>query len=197
MIESSKKILIVDDDENIGVMLSHLFESEGFKPLVAHNGHAAMRMIRFGNPDVLLVDMVMPGMDGMEVMRRAKEIDETLPVILITGHAEIRGAVEAIKKGAHDYLAKPFNHDEVLRVLRRALAERGLKRKLKDLSNQIQERNNLKEMMGPSDVIGRLISDVNRVAKSNLNVIILGESGSGKELVAKAIHQASPRSKGP
>ncbi len=197
MTESGKKLLIVDDDKNICAMLSHLFESDGLKPLVVHNGQAALEMVRSGEPDALLVDILMPGMDGMEVMRRAKEMDETLPVILITGHAEIHGAVEAIKRGAHDYLAKPFNHDEVLRVVRRALAEAALKRKLRNLSNQVQEGNNLKEMMGPSGAIGRLISAMNSVAKSNLSVIILGETGSGKDLVARAIHQASPRSKGP
>jgi DNA-binding NtrC family response regulator len=197
MAEDGKQILIVDDDKDICGMLSHLFKSEGFKPLVAHNGHAALQTVCSRNLDVLLVDMIMPGMDGMEVMRRAKEIDKTLPVILITGHAAIRGAVESIKKGAYDYLVKPFNHDEVVGVVQRALAEGSLKREFKKLSSHVQQGSDLKKIMGPSDVIGRLISDVNRVAKSNLSVIIIGESGSGKDLVARAIHQASLRSEAP
>jgi len=197
MTESGKHVLIVDDDKEISVMLSHLLKSDGLQPLVAHNGRAAREMVRSNGPDVLLVDIKMPGVDGLEVMRQVKLLDEDLPVILITAYAEIHGAVEAIKAGAHDYLAKPFEHHEVIRVVRRALAEGGLKRKLRNLSSQVQAMNTLKEMMGPSDAIGQLISDVNRVAKSNFSVIILGETGSGKELVAKAIRQASPRSEGP
>jgi DNA-binding NtrC family response regulator len=102
-----------------------------------------------------------------------------------------------MKKGAHDYLAKPFEHHEVMRVVHRALAERELKRKLKNLSGQLLECHSLSKMMGPSDAIGRLIAEVNRVAKSDFTVIIQGETGAGKELVASAIHRASSRAEAP
>jgi two-component system nitrogen regulation response regulator GlnG len=137
--------------------------------------------------------MKLPDMDGMQIMKGAKALDEDLPVILITGYPEIRDAVAAMRAGAHDYLAKPLKHHEVLRVVFRALNERALKRKLRRLSCQIEDESSLRESMGPSSVVKRLIADVSRVAATNFSVLILGETGSGKELVARAIHQSSPR----
>jgi DNA-binding NtrC family response regulator len=160
---------------------------------VAHDGETGLKLVQSNPPDVLLVDLKMPDMDGMEVLRRAKELDQDLPVVMITAYGGVHGAVEAIRGGAHDYLAKPFDPHEVIRVIHRALGERELKLKVKYLSSQIQETSKLREMMGPSDTVSRLIADVNRVAKSDFTVVILGETGTGKELVARAIHQASPR----
>lgn len=197
MKENSVRILIVDDEEYIRASLSRVMKTEGFKVQVAHNGATGLKMIQEGLPEVLLVDFKMPGMDGMEVLRRAKELYSDLPVILITAYADVQGAVDAMRAGAHDYLAKPFDHHEVIRVVRRALAERELKQKLKNLSSQLEDTLSLRKVMGPSDAIGRLISDVNRVAKSDFTVVILGETGSGKELVARAIHHGSHRSEGP
>lgn len=197
MKQNSVRILIVDDEEYIRESLSRVMKTEGFKVQVAHNGDKGLKMIQEELPEVLLVDFKMPGMDGMEVLRRAKELYPDLPVILITAYADVQGAVDAMRAGAHDYLAKPFEHHEVIRVVRRALAERELKEKLKNLSSQLEDTLSLSKLMGPSDAIGRLISDVNRVAKSDFTVVILGETGSGKELVARAIHHNSDRSEGP
>jgi DNA-binding NtrC family response regulator len=197
MKENSVRIMIVDDEEYIRASLTRVMKTEGFKVQVAHNGATALKMIQEELPEVLLVDFKMPGMDGMEVLRRAKELYPDLPVILITAYAEVQGAVDAMRAGAHDYLSKPFDHHEVIRVVHRALAERELKQKLKNLSSQLEDTLSLRKVMGPSDAIGRLISDVNRVAKSDFTVVILGETGSGKELVARAIHHSSHRSEGP
>jgi len=197
MKEISTSILIVDDEKNICEALSYLIKKEGFKALVAYDGYTALEMISFEKPDVMLLDIVMPGMDGMEVLKRAKVLDLDLPVIIITAHADIPGAVSVIKDGAHDYIAKPFDNNEVIRSVHRAITERQLRRKVKELSTKINENYNLSEVMGPSNKISRLIFDVNSVAKSNFSIIILGETGSGKELIANAIHQASPRSKLP
>jgi DNA-binding NtrC family response regulator len=197
MKENSVRIMIVDDEEYIRASLTRVMKTEGFKAQVAHNGATALKMIQEELPEVLLVDFKMPGMDGMEVLRRAKELYPDLPVILITAYAEVQGAVDAMRAGAHDYLSKPFDHHEVIRVVHRALAERELKQKLKNLSSQLEDTLSLRKVMGPSDAIGRLISDVNRVAKSDFTVVILGETGSGKELVARAIHHSSHRSEGP
>ena len=187
------RVLVVDDEKDIRTVLSRLMEREGLRAPVADNGDDALAIIRREPPDVLLVDVKMSGMDGMEVMRRAKELDRDLPVIMITAYAAIHGAVEAMRAGAHDYLAKPFDHNEVIRVVRRALAERDLKRKLKQLTSQIQEGAPLREMMGPSEAVGRLSYEVSRVARSDFTVMILGETGSGKELVARATHHCSRR----
>ena len=194
MVESSGSVLIVDDEENICSILSRLIKTEDLTALVARDGHTALKMISLDMPDVLLVDFKMPGMDGMEVLKRAKKMDPDLPVIMITAYADIPGAVKAMKAGAHDYLAKPFEHHEVVRIVHRALAERNLKRKLNHLTSQLQESRHVREIMGPSDAIGQLISQVNRVAKSDFTVVLLGETGSGKELVARFIHDTSPRS---
>jgi len=197
MKEVSAPILIVDDDKDIREILSALIEREGLKPLLAQDGDTALKMIRSKMPDVVLLDIKMPGMDGMEVLKLVKDLDEDLPVVIITAYADIYGAVDAMRVGAHDYLAKPFDNHEVIRVVRRALAERNLKQKIRNLSMRVQGGGYLKEMMGPSDAVSRLISDVTCVAKSDFTVVILGETGCGKELVARAIHQASPRSGGP
>ena len=194
MAENIPRILIVDDEKYICSALSALVKGEGFKPFIAQDGESALKAVRTDTPDMMLVDIKMPGMDGMEVMRQAKDVDPDIPVVVITAYAGIHGAVKAIKAGAHDYLAKPFDNQDVIRVVHRALAERDLKRKLKELSSRIQENVPLKEMMGPSDAVARIISEINRVAKSDFTVVIAGETGSGKEVIARAIHQSSPRS---
>jgi DNA-binding NtrC family response regulator len=172
----ASKILIVDGKSEICAVLSEYMEHEGLTPVVAHGGEAALEKIRSEHPDALIVDLKLPDMDGMQIMKGAKALDEDLPVILITGYPEIRGAVAAMRAGAHDYLAKPLRHHEVLRVVFRALNERALKRKLRRLSCQIQDESSLRETMGPSDAVSRMISDVTRVAKTNFSVLILGET---------------------
>ncbi len=193
---NNKKIFIVDDDKQICLILSELIKKEGFEATVAYEGEKALKVLRSETPDLMLVDMMLPGMDGMEVLQQVKELDPELPVVFITAHADARGAVKAIKAGAHDYLSKPFDNHEVIRVVHRALAERELKLKVRQLSSQIGNLP-LKEKMGPSDAVARLIAEVNRVAESDFSVIIIGETGSGKEVVARSIHEASPRAQGP
>ncbi|MBC8247337.1 MAG: sigma-54-dependent Fis family transcriptional regulator, partial [Deltaproteobacteria bacterium] len=195
MVEPDIRILIVDDDEDICEMLSQLIQKEGFKAVVANDGEPALKAIRSFSPDVVLLDMQMPEMDGTVVLQKIQASDPDLPVIIITAYGKIRGAVEAIRAGAHGYLAKPFDHNEVIQAVHRALKERQLKQKLKHLSSQLRKDNPLRETMGPSDAVGQLIVKVNRVAKSNFTVIIQGETGSGKEVIASAIHNASLRSK--
>ena len=191
------RILIADDDSLMARLLGSVVSREGLTPLLAKDGTEALQLVRAGDPDVLLTDIRMPGMDGMELMRKAKEIDPELPVILITGFAQVQGAVEALRAGAHDYLAKPFEHQQVLRVVLRALNERRLKLELKHLVDHVHHVLSPRETFGPSGAIGKVIADIERVAKSNFSVLIVGETGSGKEVVARAIHQASNRARQP
>ncbi|MGA3096323.1 MAG: sigma-54 dependent transcriptional regulator [Bryobacteraceae bacterium] len=191
------RILIADDDQDMAQLLGRLVQREGLTPLLAKNGMEALQLVRAGDPDVLLTDLRMPGMDGMELMRKAKDLDPELPVVLITGFAEVRSAVEAIRAGAHDFLAKPFQHPQVLRVLLRALNERRLKLELRHLADHVQQVLSPRETFGPSEAIGGVISAIEQVAKSNFSVVIVGETGSGKEVVARAIHQASGRKEHP
>lgn len=194
MSNGGMRILIVDDEKDLCAVLSQLISREGYQCLTAHEGETALKMVYSQAPDLILLDFKMPGMDGMEVLRKAKELDKSLPVVMITAFADIPGAVAAMKAGVHDYLAKPFDNNEVIRVVQRALAERKLIKMYNRRASDILQEKSLRVMMGPSGAIFRLTSDVNRVAASDFNVVILGETGSGKELVARAIHQASSRS---
>ena len=191
------RILIADDDREIAQLLGHLMHREGLTPLLAKDGIEALQLVRGGGPDVLLADLRMPGMDGMELMRQTKKIDPELPVVLITAFAEVRGAVEAIRAGAHDFLAKPFDHPQVLRVVLRALNERRLKLDLRHVADNVHHIPSPRETSGPSEAIGKVISSIEQVAKSDFSVVIVGETGSGKEVAARAIHQTSRRAQHP
>ena len=124
MSKSEARVLIVDDEKDFCEILFHVIRREGFVPLVAHDGETALEMVRAGMPEALLLDVKMPGMDGMEVLRQSKKIDPDLPVLMITAYGGLHGAVQAMKEGAFDYLAKPLNNRELIEKLRRALANR-------------------------------------------------------------------------
>jgi DNA-binding NtrC family response regulator len=190
-------ILIVDDDEDILKILSRIIVKEGWNALTAADGEKAMAMIYLDAPDAVLLDIHMPGLDGMSFLKKIKDLYEDIPVIMITAYANIHQSVEAMRKGAHDYIAKPFDNHEVIRIVRRAFAERDLKRDLKQLMHEPDHSFNLKENMGPSDSVEQLIIDVQRVATSDFTVIVTGETGTGKELIARSIHLASQRSRAP
>jgi DNA-binding NtrC family response regulator len=193
----TRKVLIVDDDRDVCTYLAALVEAEGFEPIVAYEGGEGLALAGARQPDVVISDFLLPDLNGMDILRGTKRIDEDIPVIMITGHASVASAVEAIRAGAHDYLTKPFTPEEVIRVVRRALSESDLRHRIKDLSSQIKQVSSLREVMGPSDAVGQIITQVNRVAASSFTVVILGDTGSGKEVVARAIHEASLRARGP
>jgi DNA-binding NtrC family response regulator len=194
---AGNKVLIVDGQEGICALFSEYLKSEGMIPVVAHTAAAGLEKVRTVAPDLLIVDLELPDMGGIEAMKAAKALAEDLPTILVTGNPNIREAVAAIRAGAHGYLEKPLKHHEVLRVIFRALNESGLQRKLRRLSSQAEDAASLRESMGPSQAVTRLIAEVTRVAKTNFSVLILGETGAGKDLVAGAIHRLSARARGP
>jgi DNA-binding NtrC family response regulator len=197
MPDSIPVVLVADDEEDIRKILTHLLEKEGIRVITASDGHKAIRKIHLETPDAVILDVRMPGLDGMVVLKKIKETHGDLPVVLITAYAEIHQAVEAMKEGAQDYLVKPFENDEVLRISRHALSKARTKKNLDAITGGNGRTLNLVESMGPSDKIARLQADVHRVAKSDFSVVILGETGSGKELAARAIHMESARRRAP
>ena len=197
MAEHIPRVLVVDDEEEIRKILSNILEKEGFEVITASDGEQAMQKICFDTHDAVLLDVHMPGLNGMDVLKKIKSIDDNLPVVLVTAYADPHQAVEAMKEGAYDYLAKPFDNNEIVWITSRALAEGKLRRKLKSINDRYKGNFSLIEGMGPSDKIGRLAADVHRVAKSDFSVVIMGETGAGKELVARAVHADSARAEAP
>lgn len=189
------RVLIVDDEKDFCDILFRVIKTAGFTALVAHDGVMALDMIRQGLPDIVLLDMKMPEMDGMEILKRAKKLNPNLPIIMITAYSGVHDAVEAIKHGAHDYLPKPLNNNALIQKIRSVISERGVSTKKKAPKGApALFLDDLKKLMGPSAAINRVISDLKLVAGSNFSVVIQGETGSGKELVAQAIHSFSSRS---
>ncbi|MEJ2717115.1 MAG: sigma-54 dependent transcriptional regulator [Deltaproteobacteria bacterium] len=198
MANEGDRILIVDDEKDFRDILFHLLRMEGFSPLVAHEGERALEMVKLGMPDLVLLDVRMPGMDGMEVLKRAKRINPDLPIIMVTAYGGVDGAIRAIKLGAEDYLTKPLDNNELMAKVKGVLAQRVSKpRKPAVPQREDSTAAELRAKMGPSDWVGRIIADTELVARSNFTVVIQGETGTGKELVAQAIHKASTRASAP
>lgn len=187
------RILVIDDEESMRVGCVQALTSEGYKAQSAENGIVGLEMAHEESFDVVILDLRMPGMDGMEVLAKLKEYDPSVIVVVITGYASIESAVEAMKRGAYDFLPKPFSPEALL-----AIIERAADRKRLALEN-ICLRLELDERMGPDAIVGRspammkVAELVQKVAPTDSTVLICGETGVGKELVAKAIHRHSPR----
>lgn len=192
------KVLIVDDLEDARWVLSNLVRQAGLTPLVAASGEAALACIRQEAPDVVLLDVGLPDMDGFEVLARAKAHDKTLYVIMVTANGKTHDAVRAIRAGAYDYVAKPFNNEDVVLTVRQALKEKALKRQRRQfLSQPPGQAASLMDSMGQSTAVQRIQIEVERVARTNFSVLVTGESGTGKELISQAIHAWSLRAAKP
>ncbi len=188
------EILIVDDEESIGDALKQVFEYEGHKVRVARNGPDALAMVEESPPDVSFLDVKMPGVDGLEVLERIRSEDPQALVIMISGHGTIDTAVEATRKGAYDFLEKPLDTDRLLVTLRNALEVKGLSASVERLLSQVESRY---EIVGSSFQIRQVLERTERVGATDARVLITGENGTGKELVARAIHRLSSRSDAP
>ncbi|MBF0506874.1 MAG: sigma-54-dependent Fis family transcriptional regulator [Nitrospirae bacterium] len=183
-------ILIVDDEEGIRESLSGIFEDEGYEALTAASGEEAIEIIKEQMPDILLIDVWLPGMDGIETLTKIREINHHIPVIIISGHGNVEVAVKAIQSGAYDFLEKPLSLEKVLIVARRALEKKHLETENRALRADLTKRSKL---IGDSPKMALLKQQIDMAAQSNSRVLILGESGTGKELVARLLHAKSAR----
>ena len=192
--EGKKSILIVDDEPNIRRVLGAVFAKAGYEVFTAENGRKALDAIS-AEPsiDVMLCDLIMPDLNGVEVLRSAKEMNPQLSVVMITAHGTIRTAVDAMKLGAFDYITKPFDMDEIKLIVKNALERSRLLAENIQLKQELQSRYRFDGIVGDSRKMQEVFKIVERVASSNATVLVRGESGTGKELIARAVHYNSPR----
>ncbi|MCC6213932.1 MAG: sigma-54-dependent Fis family transcriptional regulator [Polyangiaceae bacterium] len=196
MLSEPKQILVVDDEPNLRRVLGALLTRDGHEVVTAEDGEQALAVLAEHHIDLVLSDLRMPKLDGMELLRRARALDEELPVVLITAHGTVDNAVEALKTGAFDYITKPFDQDEVRTVVRKALRTRDLAEA--EATRPVIDSRAAREgarygIIGHSEGILGVYAVLERVADSPTTVLITGESGTGKELVARALHENSSR----
>jgi len=187
------KLLVVDDEKNIREGLAASLEMDGYNAVCAASGDEAWELYCKGDIDLVITDLRMPGMDGEELMRRILAETPGLPVIILTGHGTIENAVSAMHDGAWDFLTKPVNLDHLGMLVKRALENRELVLRHRELEADLERGRLLSGMIGKSAVMRKVFDTISRVAPTKASVLITGESGVGKELVADAIHELSPR----
>jgi two-component system response regulator HydG len=187
------KILIVDDELVVRDSLGKWFTSEGYTARPAGGAREALEIIQQAEFDIALIDIKMPGMDGMELQARLREADPDLTVIIMTGYASVETAVTALKHGAYDYITKPVDPDELSHLVAKALEHKRARREVVRLRENLQEAFPSLELIGKSPAMKKVTELIEMVANTEATVLITGESGTGKEVVARAIHSAGPR----
>ena len=189
---STAKILVLDDEPNIVEVIITRLESIGFRAVGFTRPEIALNALKRDEYHVLITDLKMPDMDGMQVLHHAKQIDPDLEVIIFTAYGSIDGAVQAMKQGAHDYLVKPFEPVELIAKIESAIEKRELKQRVRYLEQEVEDRIE-HHIYAESQAMKKVLSLARQVSKSDANVLILGESGTGKELIAKMLHYESNR----
>ena len=186
-------ILIVDDEESVRDSLYNWFIEDGYRVECAEDAKKALSILESAIFDIILADIKMPGMDGLEMLRRIKSIRKDSIVIIMTAFATVDTAVQALKDGAFDYVTKPFDPDDLSHLIRNATKQISLTEENQILKEKVISLENVEDLIGNSEAMHKVLSEIESVAQSNASVIITGESGTGKELVARAIHANSPR----
>jgi DNA-binding NtrC family response regulator len=189
----SGRILVVDDEKALLIALRGLLAREGYQVETAASGEEALRRIETGCFHLVVTDLAMEGVDGMQVLAHAKAVDPDLAVVMITAHGSEKAAVQAMKLGASDYVPKPFDNDELRVIVRRVMEGVLLRRDHRRLLQQVSEHYGFERIVGTSPAMRRVFETIDRVADADVTVLIRGESGTGKELVANALHYRSPR----
>ena len=193
----SGRILVVDDEVNARSALAELLGDDGFEVETAADAFKALGKLASFAPHVVITDLKMPGMDGIELVKKIRTMEDQPAVIVMTAFGAVESAIEAMRAGAEEYLTKPLNFDELLVVLDKVLANQAVRRDAAQLRRRVRDRVAPGNMVGSSPPMQRVFEIVEQVAPSRATVLITGESGTGKELVANAIHQQSPRANGP
>lgn len=192
-----KEILVVDNSEDMCWLVSNLLEAEGFIVDIAVSGMEALDKIRRTIPDVVVLDIRMRKMDGWEVLENIKKLGKPVSVIIMTAYGDIKSAVRAMKMGAYDFLTKPFDNDEMVLTVKRAVENIALRKEMQVLKRKLEGELSLESIMGTSPEVKKVIHKIDHVAPTDMSVIILGETGTGKELIARTIHKRSRRNEGP
>jgi len=186
-------ILIVDDEKNYPPILAAVMEEEGFEPLMANSGEEALTILKHSDVDLVLTDMKMPSMDGIELLENVKKKDPELPVIMMTAHGTVEKAVEAMQKGAYSYIMKPFDNDSLILYVNKAIAMYRVIKENRRLRETVKSQYSFGNIIGKSKKMRDVYEIIGKVAPASATVLIEGESGTGKDLVAKSIHFNSPR----
>jgi len=197
MAVKKKRVLVVDDEAHVRILLTEILKMEGFLCFQAANGKEALAFMEEGPADLVLMDIRMPVMSGMDAFRIMRDKWPEVPVIMTTAFAGVDTAVEAMKLGAYNYISKPFNNAEIILTVKRGLEIQSLTREVETLRKVVRTRYSINNIIGKSAGMQEVFKSIGRVAPTNTTVLIQGESGTGKELVAKAIHYNSIRSQGP
>lgn len=187
-----KKILVIDDEISVQESIRNFLKRD-YLLLFASDGEEGVRRFQEAPPDLILLDLILPRMDGMAALKRIREVDEKIPIIMLTATRMIKTAVEAIKAGADDYLTKPFDLEELKWLLAKTLSNRDLEKEVQALRTEVSKRYRYENIIGNSKPIQEVFEKIKQVADTRTTVLLLGESGTGKELVAKAIHYNSSR----